>query len=286
MTQEFYTFLKSAQNSASFDTLHAQFRRNFLKTLIRDGAVFWKVKSSKAHHSDVNLRPLVYRPSPAPFWAAKPPLWASTALHGSILSLYSFWICSADPDPAFHSNADPDPASQNNADLYGSGSAALVPYIFTAVFHFRIHFTYSDPAPGFADPLPGIFSPIEMQCQGEGLQIRTFPKDGRIRNKVLRPPVINSKNFESSHLCLLLACCALVGVCTGRWSGLVRAGLFTWRTPDGGTLCPRNKDFHRISVPEPGCLSRIRIFPSRIQGQKYSGSASKNLSILNPKNYF
>jgi hypothetical protein len=40
LTQEFYTFLKLAQNSASFDTLHAQFQRNFFSTLIRDGAVF------------------------------------------------------------------------------------------------------------------------------------------------------------------------------------------------------------------------------------------------------
>jgi hypothetical protein len=46
LTEEFYTFLKSAQNSASFDTLHAQFQRNFFSTLIRDGAVFWEVKSS------------------------------------------------------------------------------------------------------------------------------------------------------------------------------------------------------------------------------------------------
>jgi hypothetical protein len=43
--QVFYTFLKSAQNSASFDTLHAQFRKKF-STLIRDGAVFLEVKSS------------------------------------------------------------------------------------------------------------------------------------------------------------------------------------------------------------------------------------------------
>jgi hypothetical protein len=28
------------QNSASFDTLHAQFQRHFFSTLIRDGAVF------------------------------------------------------------------------------------------------------------------------------------------------------------------------------------------------------------------------------------------------------
>jgi hypothetical protein len=30
--QEFYTFLKSAQNSASFDTLCAQFRRSFFNS--------------------------------------------------------------------------------------------------------------------------------------------------------------------------------------------------------------------------------------------------------------
>ncbi len=33
-TQDFCTFLKSAQNSTSYDTLHAQFRRNFFSTLI------------------------------------------------------------------------------------------------------------------------------------------------------------------------------------------------------------------------------------------------------------
>jgi hypothetical protein len=43
LTQEFYTFLKSAQNSASFDTLHGQFWRKFFSTLIRDGAVFLEV---------------------------------------------------------------------------------------------------------------------------------------------------------------------------------------------------------------------------------------------------
>ncbi len=31
-----------------------------------------------------DLLPLVYRPSRAPFWASKLPLWASTALHSSI----------------------------------------------------------------------------------------------------------------------------------------------------------------------------------------------------------
>jgi hypothetical protein len=40
-----------------------------------------------------------------------------------------------------------------------------------------------------------------------------------------------------------------------------------------------------ISVADPGCLSRIRIFPSRIQGQKDPGSASASnyLNIFNPK---
>jgi hypothetical protein len=37
-------------NSASFDTLHAQFRRNFFSTLIRDGAVFLEVKN-KSHEA-------------------------------------------------------------------------------------------------------------------------------------------------------------------------------------------------------------------------------------------
>jgi hypothetical protein len=42
-----------------------------------------------------------------------------------------------------------------------------------------------------------------------------------------------------------------------------------------------------ISVANPGYLSRIRVFfSSRIQGQKDSGSASKNFSDFNPINYF
>jgi hypothetical protein len=52
LTQEFYTFLKSAQNSAFFDTLHGQFRRNFVSTLIRGGAVFLEVKSSNKIETD------------------------------------------------------------------------------------------------------------------------------------------------------------------------------------------------------------------------------------------
>jgi hypothetical protein len=51
--QEFYTFLKSAQDSTSFDTLHAQFQRNFFSILIRDGGVFfWEVKSSNKIETD------------------------------------------------------------------------------------------------------------------------------------------------------------------------------------------------------------------------------------------
>jgi hypothetical protein len=46
LTQEFYTFLKSVQNSASFDILQAQFWRNLFSTLITNGAVFLEVKSS------------------------------------------------------------------------------------------------------------------------------------------------------------------------------------------------------------------------------------------------
>jgi hypothetical protein len=38
-----------------------------------------------------------------------------------------------------------------------------------------------------------------------------------------------------------------------------------------------------FSVVDPGCLSRIRIFPSRIQGQKDPGFASKNPIILTQK---
>ncbi len=42
------------------------------------------------------------------------------------------------------------------------------------------------------------------------------------------------------------------------------------------------------SVADPGCLSRIRIFPSRIRGQKDSGSRIriKEFKYFNPKNCF
>jgi hypothetical protein len=48
--------LKSAQNSASFDTLHGQFRRNFFSTHIGDGAVFFEVKSSNKIETDQYLK--------------------------------------------------------------------------------------------------------------------------------------------------------------------------------------------------------------------------------------
>jgi hypothetical protein len=58
--------------------------------------------SPPPHQSDANLRPLVFRPSTAPFEPLK-------------LLIFDF---NADPDPAFHSSVDPDPdlAFQNNAD--------------------------------------------------------------------------------------------------------------------------------------------------------------------------
>jgi hypothetical protein len=46
LMQDFYTFLKSAQNSASFDTLCGQFRRNcFLKLWKGTAMFFWKLKA-------------------------------------------------------------------------------------------------------------------------------------------------------------------------------------------------------------------------------------------------
>jgi hypothetical protein len=48
--------MKSAQNSASSDTLHAQFGRNFFSTLIRDGAVFLEVKSSNEIETNQYLK--------------------------------------------------------------------------------------------------------------------------------------------------------------------------------------------------------------------------------------
>ncbi len=50
LTKKFYTFFKSTQNSAFFDTLRAQFWRNFFSTLIRDAAGFFlslKVKKDR-----------------------------------------------------------------------------------------------------------------------------------------------------------------------------------------------------------------------------------------------
>jgi hypothetical protein len=80
-----------------------------------------------------------------------------------------------------------------------NASAVLV--YLTAVFHFRIHFTHSDPDPGSADPDPGIFSTIKKQCEsGAKSEPFPFPKGGLIRNKVLRPPAINSKVLKALSL--------------------------------------------------------------------------------------
>ncbi len=46
-TRDFCTFLESEQNSASFDTLQAQFWRNFFSTLIRGGATFFEGRKVK-----------------------------------------------------------------------------------------------------------------------------------------------------------------------------------------------------------------------------------------------
>ncbi len=79
--------------------------------------------------SDGNLRPLVCRPSRAPFSASRPLLWASTALLGPNVSLYKLlnfdFNANPDPDPAFHCNANPDLASKKQK-WCGSGSATLL----------------------------------------------------------------------------------------------------------------------------------------------------------------
>ncbi len=51
---------------------------------------------------------------------------------------------------------------------------------------------------------------------------------------------------------------------------------------------PEVRDILESCVVDPGCSSRIRIFPSRSQGKKNpgSGSSSRNLNIFNPKNSF
>ncbi len=76
-------------------------------------AFHYTADQDPAHpEGDANLWLLVYRLSRTPFWASKPPLWASTALHRSILSLINFFFIWTDPDLAFHSKADPDLASK------------------------------------------------------------------------------------------------------------------------------------------------------------------------------
>ncbi len=67
--------------------------------------------SSSSSKWCVNLRPLVYRPSAAPFWASAPALEPLQLL---------YFDSDADPDPAFPSDAylgpDPDSAFQNDPD--------------------------------------------------------------------------------------------------------------------------------------------------------------------------
>ncbi len=45
-----------------------------------------------SRQSNAYLRPLVYRPSTAAYWASTPLLWASTALHLLHIELHSSWI--------------------------------------------------------------------------------------------------------------------------------------------------------------------------------------------------
>jgi hypothetical protein len=45
-------FVTEKLNSASFDTLNANFQRKKISTLIRDGAVFLEVKSSNKIETD------------------------------------------------------------------------------------------------------------------------------------------------------------------------------------------------------------------------------------------
>ncbi len=47
-----------------------------------------------AHQNYANLRPLVYRPSRAPFWASKPPMWAQRPSTAPYLASISpeFWL--------------------------------------------------------------------------------------------------------------------------------------------------------------------------------------------------
>ncbi len=46
------------------------------------------------HQSDGNLKPPVYRSFTTPFLASTHPLWVSTTLQGSILSLHNSWVVS------------------------------------------------------------------------------------------------------------------------------------------------------------------------------------------------
>ncbi len=100
------------------------------------------------HVSNVNPRPLVYRPSRDPFKTSALQFYSSMAFHSSIFESLAHlnFGCNADPyptfpslaapDPAFHSNADrgPDPASKINADLDPQPSLQIEPDTYTAVW--------------------------------------------------------------------------------------------------------------------------------------------------------
>ncbi len=54
--KEKHFYRKTEFLGTSFDILHAQFRRSFFSTLIRDGAVFLEVKSSNKIETDQYLK--------------------------------------------------------------------------------------------------------------------------------------------------------------------------------------------------------------------------------------
>ncbi len=85
--------------------------------------------------------------------------------------------------------------------------------------------------------------------------------------------VISNKNFDNVFFCII--CSAY-------------DQLKFWQAYRGlafGLLPFLRRTFSKAinSVADPGCLSRIRIFPSRIQGLKNSGSSSENLIIFTLK---
>ncbi len=80
-----------------------------------------------------------------PPWAFTPPLWAATALNGTLFEHLKFlnFYFNSDPDQAFHFNVDSDPASQTNADPLGSGSATLL-VTYSKLFKLGKKFYYKE----------------------------------------------------------------------------------------------------------------------------------------------